>query len=437
LRPNTNDREPREAARAPWFLSFTRITSTGKFIPEIDGLRFIAIVSVILFHAYGFVIFRGGYLEEGPGYVQRLHAFTAAHLGGLGGLLLNGGFGVQLFFVISGFILGLPFAESRRNHMPGPSLKRFYLRRVTRLEPPYIVNILLLALLLVAVKGRPLAEVAPSCLASLCYVHNLVFGEYSRVNGVAWSLEIEIQFYLLAPVFATVFAIGDRRLRRTVLLALVAILAIGNGLLDSEPGRYRLSLLAQLQYFFGGFLLADLYLDAAPGTRSRSWDAFALAAWSALAVAVQVSWARPALPLLTVAAYYASLRGRIVSAMLRLPCVYLIGGMCYTIYLYHFAIISAVGPLTIGLCRPEYPITLNLLVQFSLLGLAIVALSSLLFLLLERPFMQRDWPVRLWNCVRAGSPATAEGVARAGSGVLDAAMPGAIRQDESSTREAA
>jgi Acyltransferase family len=104
------------------FINLSRITSGGKFIPEIDGLRFVAIASVVGFHIYEYLLSRR---NIGP-------------LGIIGTALLHGNRGVPLFFVISGFILGRPFAAHYLRGLPAPKLKEFYWRRLTRLEPPYL-----------------------------------------------------------------------------------------------------------------------------------------------------------------------------------------------------------------------------------------------------------------------------------------------------------
>ena len=59
---------------------------------------------------------------------------------------MEGGYGVSIFFMISGFILSLPFAKAHFNKNPGKkniSLKRYYLRRLIRLEPPYIIALII------------------------------------------------------------------------------------------------------------------------------------------------------------------------------------------------------------------------------------------------------------------------------------------------------
>ena len=117
-------------AEGPRFLvPYRRITSSGQFISEIDGLRFIAIFSVYIYHLAGDVL-----RHSPPAYPQSLGSskwiFCITQI-------LN--VGVPLFFVISGFILSLPFAEAGRKLRKQVSLKKYFLRRLTRLEPPYFV----------------------------------------------------------------------------------------------------------------------------------------------------------------------------------------------------------------------------------------------------------------------------------------------------------
>jgi peptidoglycan/LPS O-acetylase OafA/YrhL len=109
-------------------LSFKRITSSGSFIPEIDGLRFIAIVSVVLHHISAFLFIK----------VEKFYN-TPLDFPILNKVLSHGRLGVPLFFVISGFILGMPFAKYYIEKGDRINLKKYFLRRLTRLEPPYII----------------------------------------------------------------------------------------------------------------------------------------------------------------------------------------------------------------------------------------------------------------------------------------------------------
>jgi peptidoglycan/LPS O-acetylase OafA/YrhL len=171
-------------------LQFKRITTQKRFIPQIDGLRFVAIASVVLFHVYA-ALERGAVPTPIP-----FNTDVAKR-------------GVELFFAISGFILGVPFASRYLANAPKVKLKQYFLRRLTRLEPPYFLSLFAWAAMQDIVAHRSLADMAPHLAASAVYMHNLIFGAFpGAVNGVAWSLEVEIQFYCLVPLLALLFAIS-------------------------------------------------------------------------------------------------------------------------------------------------------------------------------------------------------------------------------------
>jgi peptidoglycan/LPS O-acetylase OafA/YrhL len=72
----------------------------------------------------------------------------------------------------------------------------------------------------------------------------------------------------------------------------------------------------------------------------------------------------------------------------------LIGGMCYTIYLWHYAVIAAVGRLTVARLAPSN-FYVRVMVQAGIYVVAVLVVSSVFYLLIEKPCMKRDWPVRL------------------------------------------
>jgi peptidoglycan/LPS O-acetylase OafA/YrhL len=370
---------------APVLRSLRRVTSSGRFIPAIDGLRFVAITSVVLYHLNDYLLAKTSAFSP----VDAKHDFLER-------ILACGGSGVKLFFVISGFILGLPFAEHYLLARPKVSLRQYFARRVFRIEPPYIINLFIVFGLLVLAKSASIGSLLPNLGASLLYLHNLVFGEMSKINFVAWSLEVEVQFYIVAPLLALVFAIGRTVLRRSVLLAGIALLV---AMKLAMPELFRaylpVTILSFLDFFLAGLLLADVYAGTwrLRPTQCLRWDVLSLLAWSS-AIAVQFhAFAEPFLPLVILVAYIATFRGRVSHGLLSSPWVATIGGMCYTIYLYHFLVISAVGRWTIGLSAGSMYWS-NMLLQCILIVPPVLGVSAVLFLLFEKPFMVRDWPAR-------------------------------------------
>ncbi len=365
--------------------SYRRITSSGQFIPEIDGLRFLAIFSVYIYHLAGDVL---RHSSTGANLALQGHWFYSVTQ------ILN--IGVPLFFVISGFILGLPFAAAHMHRQRSVPLKKYFVRRVTRLEPPYIACLLLFFALKVMAGRGGARELLPNLFASIFYLHNLAFGAPSVINIVAWSLEIEIQFYILAPLLALIFAASRASVRRSLLVGLL-LLATGISLLVSGNATLQHSLLGYAQYFLAGFLLVEIHL--AGGLRRQGhwlWDVVSVAGWALLlALLVRAgSLAEWAAPWLILALYVAAFRGLAVNRFVTNAWITTIGGMCYSIYLLHNYLIAALGLVTERVF-PAYPFAWRLAIQFVLITPFVLALSALFFRGVERPCMRPDWPQRL------------------------------------------
>ena len=295
---------------------------------------------------------------------------------------------MPLFFAISGFILALPFVEQ----FHGASGQRvfwgrYFLRRLTRLEPPYLINLAVAALILI-MKGQTIGGILPHALASATYLHNQIYGEWSTLNGVAWSLEVEVQFYLLMPVFAWLILRQGKAVRRSVILGLILSGIAWKFANPQLANRYEYSLLRTFQHFLAGILLADWYvtdMKSAPEPRGI-WDLWGTVAWLAIPLTQQFEFGRPLLPLLTLIAYVGSFRGPRLRSLLSTPIVTTIGGMCYTLYLYHFFIIAALERVTLPLTARRGYLT-TLVVQSLLIFPPTLIVGALLFRLFERPFM--------------------------------------------------
>lgn len=143
-------------------------------MPELDTIRGIAILGVVLYHAF----YWGRDLSVFPVWQRRFLLSMSP-----------GQFGVNLFFVLSGFLITGILIDSKKRP---DYYSRFYFRRILRILPAYYFTILLLILLGVTSRGF--------LLMSLAYCANLcgLFG-IALSYPVLWSLAVEEHFYLVWP----------------------------------------------------------------------------------------------------------------------------------------------------------------------------------------------------------------------------------------------
>jgi peptidoglycan/LPS O-acetylase OafA/YrhL len=371
--------------------NLTRIITPGRrFIPEVDGLRFIAIMAVVGFHLAGYTSAKA---MNGAAVLPWQTWFVR--------ILAAGSYGVPLFFVLSGFLLAMPFAKWRLGLGARPSLKAYYLRRLTRLEPPYVVAMCLLFFAGMVAWGAAVGAARwTNLLASLGYQHNLIYQQPSLINCVAWSLEIEVQFYLLAPLLAAVFSIRNVFVRRLLLLGASLILPFVRSLWSGPlSDRLSLSLPYYAEYFLVGFLLADLYLTdwGEKPIKTIAWDLATLIGWPILLTATLTGTFHPFVPIAILFCYIGAFRGLCSSWVLSRRPITVIGGMCYSIYLLHYQTISMTGHLAGHFLRGvTFLDRFAIEAAFSLP--AILAVTILFYLLIEQPCMDNLWPSKL--CVR-------------------------------------
>lgn len=368
------------------------ITRGRRFMPEVDGLRFVAIAAVVLFHLSGNTLLK----DMTGATIHPMESWLAKFFG-------IGQYGVQLFFVLSGFLLAIPFAKWRLGLGSKPSLRTYYFRRLTRLEPPYVVAMLLLFVGGIFALG---AETGwshwPNLLTSLVYQHNLVYGEPSLVASIAWSLEVEVQFYVVAPILAVVFSIRDVVARRATLLATMVAVPFLRSFVPAHFGETLNSLPWHLEFFLAGLLLADLYLvDWKEHPRlSYKWDVASLIGWPVFLTLML--WQRFSVLVAPVVliTYIGAFRGKLSSWLLSRPLITVTGGMCYSMYLLHCGVISVTGHVA-----RRFPLGSGFITRFAveaLIGIpAVLAITIVFFVLLERPCMDPTWPSKVAKRVRS------------------------------------
>ncbi|NDA11416.1 MAG: acyltransferase [Actinobacteria bacterium] len=208
----------------PWKLDRGRSFGEMGYLPGLDGLRAVAIIGVLLYHA-GIDWMPGGFL------------------------------GVDVFFVISGFLItSLILEEYDRSGRV--NFTKFYLGRARRLLPAVAVLLIAVGLAVLIVYQDALSAFREDALATVFYVNNwwYIFVDQSYFESVGrppllkhlWSLSVEEQFYLIWPVFALLLMrSGGRPLVRRLALVLaiastvwMAVLSIRNGYpVDADPSR--------------------------------------------------------------------------------------------------------------------------------------------------------------------------------------------------------
>ena len=396
-----------------------RRTSTGLYRPEIDGLRFWAISTVVVGH----MAERAERSAAAPPPAVRV-ALEA----------LNGpGAGVLLFFAVSGYILTTQFRKVDLPALSPGFLKPYFWRRITRIEPPYVL--LLLATYLVLKMGfdpgalrvmeGPPRSLETSMIASLLYSHRWFFGTYPHLFGPGWSLEVEVQFYILAPLlFFTLQRIASYRTRLAVsAIIFLAALAV-QPLCGLQVGPVHLwgTLLRSFVYFWVGVMMADLNVGV-PGWADRIPRRLGEAVGLASLVAWYLIGLLPAgytlAGVLQIAALCLCIAGMFFGVLVpggfrdfcARPWIALIGGACYSLYLTHLQI-EQLWSMLVGKVLHGAGGWAPALLANMAGGLVLATVGGLLYYaIIERPFMRAGWVGAAWSGLKrrgARQPVVAE-----------------------------
>lgn len=154
-------------------------------IAALDGLRALAVLLVVWLHVASFAVDAGA---AQPPFILAQAAW------------FGGGYGVFLFFNLSGFLLFLPYARAISTGRPLPSIGKFYLRRVLRILPLYYAVIFLLIFLKEPQYLEPANRIP--LLFNLFMIGDFRYDSFGAISTQFWTLSIEFQFYLLLPFIA-------------------------------------------------------------------------------------------------------------------------------------------------------------------------------------------------------------------------------------------
>lgn len=359
-----------------WLEKFRRVTASTNYLPEVDGLRFLAIFMVVIWmHTTHFIdekFFSGQLIESA--YWRNF--------------IMEGGNGVAIFFMISGFILSLPFATlhfDKTTDKKPLNLKRYYLRRLVRLEPPYLIALIIFFIGNVWVLHKfEFGELLPHFFASAFYLHNTIYDSFSFVLPIAWSLEVEVQFYLLAPFLCFVYLIRSKYLRWTIFLLAI----IASGIYNYQ---FIMGNVVKFFCFFAiGMLITDLYCNKEKFIHSSKWCFFIglVSLLGIVFIPTLTSYTGYWIKFFLAAVFfYTVLTNSGMKTIFSNRYLTIIGGMCYSIYLLHFGVLSALGYILKDskLNLSNYYFIPLYFVSFSA---CILIISAVYFLLVEKPFMK-------------------------------------------------
>lgn len=326
---------------------------------DIQWLRAIAAVSVVLWHTDLIV----------------KHVWPDAELAANAGYGLVGGFGVELFFMLSGYSISM---QVERLNSP----REFLITRALRIYPLYWLFSSLLLLAYVINPGWPLSARAGDGVLFVLMSFLALPQEAFPLLLLGWTLELELVFYLLV---ATAMATGLLRAAKPVLGLLLVVLGLVGFAIAAPPigGRLVYEIFSPYMVAFGlGWLLHGR--DKVSGASSAGFVALAIAGLLALSTVMPEREAGCALRM--------ALSAAVMALVMRLEPVFasrpalawpgqLLGGASFSIYLSHWFVLSIIGKLL-----PRLPVTGIGSVGTRVLGVIVsVAVGIAVYRLIEEP----------------------------------------------------
>jgi peptidoglycan/LPS O-acetylase OafA/YrhL len=376
---------------------FQRSTNSKSFIPEIDGLRFFAIITVVFFHLNtSYVRTLGSNMDEWKLMVGTKEVFLP------GWWLIRLDLGVKVFFAISGFILSLPFLKYFLANGKKVQLGDYLYRRLTRLEPPFIISLMIFYLVQVVILHNSFYDLIPHFWVGLLYSHVFVYGAPNPINPVTWSLETEAQFYLILPFLLTlIFAFKRKFFSWSIFFLLFSLsLFFKQYFIENNIDYLGSSIIAYFTNFATGGLFALLYLKLPnffikPKLIVIDFIGFISVFMLFYFYKPQSFWLNNlifngAIFLLMVCVF----RGKLFNKFFTFPFVYLVGGMCYSIYLIHYAFCYLIVKFTVHLSI-GYGYWADFLLQSVIVLPLLLLLSGTFYLLIEKPCMDKNWPNKI------------------------------------------
>lgn len=243
------------------FIALETKTTSGFYLDNLTGVRAFAVLWVLIFHTWG--------ISQGPNVA--VHIPFLSHEIGLTRMFKMGEWGVDIFFVLSGFLLSLPFLKPRDAHPSfWESTKDFYRRRALRLLPAFYFTVFIVLCMLFLGFGK-----LPKAKEILMQVTLVIpWFQTPPLRGVLWSLPVEAMFYVFLP-FLMLLATRMRSFT-AVFFALVVLtvlfrIVIINASFFQDKGTFLYSFFGRMDQFSLGVLAAYFCLKHPPSARRGTW----------------------------------------------------------------------------------------------------------------------------------------------------------------------
>jgi peptidoglycan/LPS O-acetylase OafA/YrhL len=360
----------------------------------LDGLRGVAVLLVLWYHVWEI-----SWLPAPAEWLQFVPA--------------TGFVGVHLFFFLSGFVISYPFVRAAQGERAAPSWRAFAWRRFIKIVPSYALSIVI-AYALGYAQRQPNASTLPDLVSHALFVHTWFTDRYGTINGVLWTLAVEVEFYCVFPLLWWCFR---RRPWMTAAAMIVAAWAwratLAHCCYATTFTDYEENLPGYLDIFAFGMIAAYVFVRSGERWRLSAWRhtaplvAIAGGAWLAslltalYAYRVADQWAgvwqidrRPLLG----AAFAVVALGFLASprwwqALLDNPPLRFLAAISYNLYLYHQMIARELLqhriPDYIG--DPHYDFEWQL--RYSQIAFAVtIVQATVVTYIFERPFLRLEPP---------------------------------------------
>ena len=302
------------------------MSQTTRYYPEIDALRAIAVIVVIINHIN----------KE---------------------ILASGFIGVDIFFVISGFVITKTIIE-RGAKKPIPLLKDFYARRVKRIMPPLILYVTTMGLLTNMI-GINDGDSIKTGIAALFGAGNIFlmttsanyFNSDVELNAFTqtWSLGVEEQFYIIYPLIIISFFQWNRegiKKLKNIMIGLSIISVICALVMGQQNGAYY-SIATRFWEMATGCIL---YMYKKKETQSKGWKIYILVALI-LGISflnIEYYWIQIVMSVIVTAMLINEItKNKISRTVLDNKIMIYIGKISYSLYLWHWGLI-VLAKSTIG-----------------------------------------------------------------------------------------